>query len=139
MCLKSLIYTERIIHRTSTQTGCKVKQLSGHIINPVYHTDGSNWSIARVYLVLFEKRIKNIQEQNRSPFAYHIEAFTKCIYMQKFLKWCKRMGLVHTLVMSIKPICRYSSTWCRRGKSWSRHQNCKRIGWVHKVISLNLC
>ena len=35
---------------------------------------------------------------------------------------CKRIGLVHTLVMSIKPICRYSSTWCRRGKSWSRHQ-----------------
>ena len=28
---------------------------------------------------------------------------------------CKRMGLVHTLVMSIKPICRYSSTWCPQG------------------------
>ena len=36
--------------------------------------------------------------------------------------------------MSINSIRRYSSTWCRREKSWSRHQNCKRIGWVHKDI-----
>ena len=28
--------------------------------------------------------------------------------------------------MSINSIRRYSSTWCRREKSWSRHQNCKR-------------
>ena len=41
--------------------------------------------------------------------------------------------------MLIKSIHRYSSTWCRREISWSRHQNCKRIGLVHKVISLNLC
>ena len=25
-----------------------------------------------------------------------------------------------------------SSTWCRREKSWSRHQNCKRMRLVHK-------
>ena len=36
--------------------------------------------------------------------------------------------------MSIKPICRYSSIWCRRGKSWSRHQNCKRIRLVHTLV-----
>ena len=35
--------------------------------------------------------------------------------------------------MSINSIRRYSSTWCRREKSWSRHQNCKRIGLVHRV------
>ena len=27
---------------------------------------------------------------------------------------CKRIGLVQLLVMSIKSICRYSSTWCHR-------------------------
>ena len=45
---------------------------------------------------------------------------------------CKRIGWVHTLVMSIKPICRHSSTWCHRGKSWSRHQNCKRMRLVQR-------
>ena len=48
------------------------------------------------------------------------------------------MGYQHKF-MSINSVRRYSSTWCRREKSWSRHQNCKRIGWVHEVISLNLC
>ena len=62
----------------------------------------------------------------------HVHLSTKCVCL------CKRMGLVHTLVMSIKPICRYSSTWCRRGKSWSRHQNCKRMGLVHKA-SVSYC
>ena len=79
---------------------------------------------------------------------------------------CKRIGVVQLLVMSIKPIYRYSSTWCCRDnpghstkiargldwykgwkryfllawiyiyilslhwcckRSWSWHQNCKRI------------
>ena len=37
------------------------------------------------------------------------------------------MGYQHKF-MSINSVRRYSSTWCRREKSWSRHQNCKRIG-----------
>ena len=37
--------------------------------------------------------------------------------------------------MSIKSIHRYSSTWCHREKSWSRHQNCKRIGLGTQGIS----
>ena len=41
---------------------------------------------------------------------------------------------VQLLVMSIKFTCRYSSTWCCK-RSWSRHQNCKRIGIGTKVIS----
>ena len=35
--------------------------------------------------------------------------------------------------MLIKFICRYSSTGAARIESWSRHQNCKRIRWVHRV------
>ena len=51
------------------------------------------------------------------------------------------MGLVHTLVMSIKPICRYSSTWCRAGVNPGHGTKIARgwdwyTGYQHKFMSI---
>ena len=39
--------------------------------------------------------------------------------------------------MLIKSICRYSSTWCRREKSWSRHQKLQEEEGT-SIISMSL-
>ena len=46
------------------------------------------------------------------------------LWMDGVLSWsrhqnCKRIGVVQLLIMILKFTHRYSSTWCRKDKSWS--------------------
>ena len=89
--------------------------------------------LGEIHLCIDSRALNAITVCDSFPLP-HIEEALQAVKAAVWFTSCKRMGLVHTLVMSIKPICRYSSTWCRRGKSWSRHQNCKRMGLVHTLV-----
>ena len=46
------------------------------------------------------------------PILSQCSSCGKCPYPVSLHQNCKRIGVVQLLVMSIKFICRYSSTWC---------------------------